>query len=225
MLMYALTLCAQGRTDEYMKTVCLIPEEVITLAREQTLTGKRAPVVFLPGADDDWDKSDWTEEQVRNDTVVFAHVKHARKMQLKDPITIAEEQRLNKEVVAKICEEVDALAVTERKEARKKELASKKALNPENYIGDAKEEVVETAVKAPPILNKEGKRSKLQIEMDLAEAAATDTRTLKDCLLDGTAEQFKAMRKDGLSEHDIAVKLELNENVAIQLSAFIDTVN
>ena len=220
----ALTCCAQGRTDEYMLENG-ITEEIITQARKQTLTVPKSKVEFIPGADTDWDKTDWSEEQVRNNTLLFDHIKHARKVQLKDPITIAEEQRISKEVAAAICTEVDETAVTERKEARKKELASKKALNPEKYENAEMKEKVVAETKAPVLLTKDGKKSKLQIEMELADASATDTRTLKDCLFDGTVEKFKGLRVEGKSEHEAALLLGITEEVANQLGAYVDTVN
>jgi hypothetical protein len=224
MLKAALTGCAQGRTDEYMLGEG-IELEVIAQAREQTLTKPRAAVEFLPGADADWDKTTWTEDDVRGDTLLFAHIKHARRVQLKDPITIAEEQRISKEVSAVICAEVDETAAAERREARKKELSSKKALNPEKYEKAETEEKVVAETEAPVLFTKDGKKSKLQIEMEQADASATDARALKDCLFDGTVEKFKALRAEGRSEHEAALMLGITEEVSNQLGAYVDTVN
>ena len=142
---FAIGLLSKGKSDEVMLELGVSTEDLAKAKEKVAEKEQRFASLVLPGADDDWDKTTWTLERVRGDENLFDRIKHARKTWGVDPIIIAEKQHISKEVAAVICDEVDAAIETERKEANKKVLASKKALNPEKYQPKVTETGNETA--------------------------------------------------------------------------------
>lgn len=221
----ALQAIQEGKTDEFILTVLKVDEETLERAKYAWAESKKPKcvVAFLPGADDDWDKSNWTEEQVRGDSVVYAHIVLRRKRG-DDPVNIAAEGRLPKTVVAKLCAELNAEIAAEEKALKKASLARGKK-------GSVTEpEEAETYTPAVPTqvwpVTADGKKSKMQIEQEQAAASQDNDRTFKDCIVDDELVcAFKNLRKLGNSEHDIALKLSIRDDVAVQVGAFVDTIN
>jgi hypothetical protein len=142
---FAIRLLSKGKSDEVMLELGVSTEDLAKAKEKVAEKEQRFASLVLPGAADDWDKTTWTLERVRGDENLFDRIKHARKTWGVDPIIIAEKQHISKEVAAVICDEVDAAIEAERKEANKKVLASKKALNPEKYQPKVTETGNETA--------------------------------------------------------------------------------
>lgn len=142
---FAVGLLRKGKSDEVVLELGVCMEDLMKAKEKAAEKEQRFASLVLPGADDDWDKTTWTLEQVKSDINLFDRIKHGRTAWRLDPIIIAEKQHISKEVAAVICEEVDAAAEAERKEANKKIAASKKALNPEKHQPKVKETDNETA--------------------------------------------------------------------------------